>query len=242
MSPSEYAITSSTASCASAPNLGSSSNSRRRNNTALFIDWGAHQTIPEDSHLWDYIAAKAEISPKELFALLPEKVTVGQRSKGGARNIKIAEYLLQSTRSTPRELTLLMKRLQDEVPTEGYVTSDRVRSAVDNFASRDLLTIVQAEATGTLATSLQENLEGILSNLPVAVGITREDILGALRAVGLATELAGALTEFLFMAGLIGNFNPYNQYVQFYHRRDTYKFKRQGPWILHRGLTRLSHF
>ena len=38
------------------------------------------------------------------------------------------------------------------------------------------------------------------------------------------------------MAGLIGNYDRNTGYIQFYHRRDTYKFKRTGPWQLHRGL------
>ncbi len=105
--------------------------------SALFIDWGAHQTKPEDSHLWDYLAAKAEITPGELFSMLPDSVTVGERSKtGNPRSIKIAEYLLQFTRSTPREITLLMRRIQEEVPPGGYTTSARVRLAADSFASK----------------------------------------------------------------------------------------------------------
>ena len=38
------------------------------------------------------------------------------------------------------------------------------------------------------------------------------------------------------MAGLLGNYDPRTGYIQFYHRRDTYKFRRTGPWQLHRAL------
>ncbi len=202
---------------------------------ALFIDWGAHQTNPENSHLWDYISAKAGIKPSELFDLLPEKITVGER-RGQPRLIGIAEYLLQFTRSTPRELTMLMKRLQEEIPTGGYVTSERVRAAADSFASRDLLTIVKAEATGIVASAIREHLDEMLSNLPSATMINRDDIARVVHSAGLETDIIGPFSEFLFMAGLLGNFDPNTGHVQFYHRRDTYKFKRQGPWTLHRGL------
>ena len=37
------------------------------------------------------------------------------------------------------------------------------------------------------------------------------------------------LGEYLFLQGAIGNFDERSGYVQFYHRRDTYKFKRRGP-------------
>jgi hypothetical protein len=203
--------------------------------SALFIDWGAHQTTPADSHLWDYIAAKAEIGPRDLFALLPEFVTVGER-KGNARLIKIAEYLLQFTRSTPRELTMLMKRVQEEIPAGGYATSDRVRVAADNFASRDLLTIVKAEATGTVSSVVQDHLDEVLSNLPSATELTPEDLRTAISAAGLESDTVRLFSEFLFMAGLLGNYDPQSGYVQFYHRRDTYKFKRRGPWTINRGL------
>ncbi len=203
--------------------------------SALFVDWGAHQTIPEDSHLWDYIAKKSGISTQELFEMLPPYVTVGERT-GRSRRIKTPEYLLQFTRSTPREISLLMKRIQEEVPPGGYATPQRVRAAADNFASRDLLTTVKAESSGIIASELQHNIDEALSSLPAATGITREDLEYALEYAGLKQEYAGQFAEFLFMAGLIGNYDPVSGHVQFYHRRDTYKFNRRGPWVLNRSL------
>jgi hypothetical protein len=204
--------------------------------SVLYIDWGAQQTKRSDSPLWDYIARKAEITTDELFSLLPDKVTVGQRA-GNPRSIRIADYLLDFTRSTPREMALLMQQIQLATPTNGYVTEDRVREAADAFASRDLLTIVNAEATGIVKSEFREGkLAEVISGLPAAVGITLQDFSRVIRMVGLNDELAGSLTEFLFMAGLIGNYDNDTGYVQFYHRRDTYKFRRQGPWILHVGL------
>ena len=204
--------------------------------SALFVDWGAHQTIPSDSHLWDYVCAKAQIETAELFSLLPEKVTVGQRGPGKSRNIKIAEYLLQFTRSTPREMTLLMKRLQEEVPENGYITPERVRSAVDNFASRDLLTIINSEATGVIEKEIHGRFGDIISSLRAATNITIDDIKSAVKAAGLDVSDVIDVVEFMFLAGLLGNYDPATGYVQFYHRRDTYKVKRSGPWTLHRGL------
>jgi hypothetical protein len=203
--------------------------------SSLFIDWGAQQTIPIDSALWDYLATKAEISVEQLFAYFPGTVTVGQRV-GRPRTVAIADYLLQVTRSTPRELTLLMKRIQDQLPSRGYITSERVRAAVDEFASRDLLTIVIAESTGILHDKLGDNLDDILSAIPAASNVTKSDLTAAVTAAGLDADLTDDLAEFMFMAGLLGNFDPETGYVQFYHRRDTYKFKRNGPWVLHNAL------
>lgn len=204
--------------------------------SAVFIDWGAQQTIPADSPLWDYLASKSGIEPDELLGLFPEYVTVGLRGSDKPRRIPIAEFLLQSTRSTPREMTMLMKRLQEEVPPGGYLTSERVRAGVDNFSSRDLLTTVSAEATGLLHEALSDNLEEVLSGLPFAQNLTAEMVQQAIVAAGLSADLTSQLCEFLFLAGLLGNYDPATGYVQFYHRRDTYRFKRTGPWTLHRGL------
>lgn len=44
---------------------------------AIFIDWGAPQTVPADSRLWDYLAAKAEISPADFVQL-----AAGRRNGG----------------------------------------------------------------------------------------------------------------------------------------------------------------
>jgi hypothetical protein len=202
---------------------------------SLFVDWAAQQTVITDSPLWDYLAAKAGISIEQLFAYLPEFVTVGQRG-GRSRNIPTAQYLLELTRSTPRELTLFVKRIQEQLPPNGYVTSERLRMAADEFASRDLLSVVIAESTGVLHDKLAASLDDILSALPAAWNLTRNDLVTAVALVGLGVELVDELAEFLFMAGLLGNFDPNTQYVQFYHRRDTYKFKRQGPWVLHTAI------
>jgi energy-coupling factor transporter ATP-binding protein EcfA2 len=203
--------------------------------SSIFVDWGAEQTIPADSPLWDYLATKAGIDAGLLLSFFPEEVIVGQRS-GRPRSIKSPEYLIQATRSTPREMSSLMRRIQGEVPPKGYPTSDRIRSAVDIFATRDLLSTVIAEATGLLHDQLQDNLADIVSSLPTASNLTLDSLAEAIRLADVDPSLTGELAQFMFLAGLLGNYDPRTGYVQFYHRRDTYKFKRNGPWQLHRGL------
>ncbi|MFI6833185.1 P-loop ATPase, Sll1717 family [Kribbella sp. NPDC050241] len=203
--------------------------------SSIFVDWSAEQTKPADSPLWDYLASKAGITAASLFAYFPENITVGQRS-GRPRSIPSPEYLIQATRSTPREISSLMRRIQGELPPNGYLTSDRIRNAVDIFATRDLLSIVTAEATGLLHDQLQDNLADILSSLPSASKLTEDSLAEAIKSAGLDGSLTAELAQFMFLAGLLGNYDPRTGYVQFYHRRDTYKFKRQGPWQLNRGL------
>lgn len=204
--------------------------------SAKSIDWSAHLTKPVDSPLWDYLAAKAKISVQGLLDLFPSDVAVGQRQSDKSRQIPILEYLISSTRSTPREMSSLMRRLQEVMPPGGFITSERVREAVDLFASRDLLTMLVAEATGLIEAQVGRRLGELLSHLPAATYVERSDIEAALQTSELSTELAGELCEFLFLAGVLGNYDPRTGYVQFYHRRDTYGFKAKGPWHLHKGL------
>lgn len=203
--------------------------------SALFVDWGAQLTIPRDSSLWDYLASKAGISVEQLFAYFPDAVTVGERGRR-PKKISTAEYLLHFTRSTPREMTLLMKRIQEQLPAHGYVTPERIRAAADEFASRDLLSIVNAESTGILHDQLGDRLEEIISEIASAGRVDKKGLAEAVKSAGLDERLTSELAEFLFMAGLLGNADPNTGYFQFYHRRDTYKFKREGPWALHNAL------
>jgi hypothetical protein len=122
------------------------------------------------------------------------------------------------------------------VPLHGYPTSERIRMAADNFASRDLLTTVTAEATGILRDELGDRLPEILSSLPAANHLLPQDFVEAVERAGVGVELTAELCEFLFLAGLLGNYDPRTNYIQFYHRRDTYKFRHEGPWRLHMGL------
>lgn len=202
---------------------------------ALFIDWGTYQTQATDSPLWDYLALKAGITPEKLFTFFPESVLVGQR-RGPGNLITTPSYLIHATRSTPREMTMLMRKIQAQVPTTGSPTSERIRNGVDEFASRDLLTIVLAEATGILGAVVRKSFEEIISGLPSAKDVRLQDFRDAALRVGVEVGVVADLCEFMFMAGLLGNYNPDNGYVQFYHRRDTYAFKRQGPWQLHVAL------
>lgn len=203
---------------------------------AKFVDWSAHLTKPVESPLWDYLAAKAKVPVEELLRLFPDEVTVGKGASDKARKIPATELMIFATRSTPREMSSLMRRLQEVVPAGGYVTSERVREAVDLFASRDLLTTLMAEASGLIEAQVGRRLGELLSQLPTATYVEKRDFEAALRATDLSPSLAGELCEFLFLAGVLGNFDPKTGYVQFYHRRDTYGFKSAGPWHLHKGL------
>ncbi|RYV51851.1 P-loop ATPase, Sll1717 family [Pengzhenrongella frigida] len=195
----------------------------------IYMDWAAEAEDPRDVELWNYIASKAETEPDRLLSALPARIQVGQ-----SRKMATDRYLLQITRYTPRDMTLLFKSLQERA-RDRTLTNSQVRRAADSFASRHLLTEIISEATGLLPELLIDRFEQIITHLPSRV-FTHNQFVAALEAAGADATQTAVFGEYLFLQGAIGNYAPGVNYVQFYHRRDAHKFQPQGPWVLHTGL------
>lgn len=196
----------------------------------IYMDWAAEADDPRDVQLWDYIFHKAEVDRQKLFRYFPDIVSAGDRGKTA-----IDRYLLQVTRYTPRDMTLLMNCLQERDAGQRLTSSD-VRRAADTFSSRHLLTEIIAEAAGLLPDNILDKFEQIISGLP-ARKFTRDDLTKSLIEAGIEDKSSVTdFGEYLFLQGAIGNFRENSGYVQFYHRRDAYKFEKDGPWLLHTGL------
>lgn len=198
---------------------------------AIHIEWHAEAADPGDVLLWDYLSRKAQIDKKELLAYLPKSVRVGKQ--GGVETLR---YLLDFTRYTPRDISLLFTYLRDDSPPGVTITGGQVRSSADRFASQHLLSELIAEAVGLLPPEVVQRLAALLSSLPNRI-ITLQDLTTAITNAGLASAIDPlVLGEYLFLQGAIGNYRPDEGYYQFYHRRDAYAFSRRGPWVMHTGL------
>lgn len=198
----------------------------------IYMDWGAEADNPVDILLWDYLAQKAEISKSGLLSLLPQYVTV---AKGG-RRFRTPGYLLQFTRYTPRDMTLLFEQIKKLAIRGISLDSAQVRDGADKFASENLLLEIISESTGLLDERLIDALEQVLGSLRQHI-FTFEELDEALKEANVHDVIGtGAFAEYLFLQGAIGNWNPDVGYVQFYHRRQANKFNRKGPWILQTGL------
>ena len=112
--------------------------------SAETIEWAAEAADPRRVELWNYLAAKAEITVEELFGYLPRAVKVGQQ---GA--VPTDRFILDFTRYTPRDMSVLFRQLQ-KVHDNGAIQGASVRTAGDQFASTHLLQEILAEATGLL--------------------------------------------------------------------------------------------
>lgn len=200
--------------------------------SGIYMDWGSEQQDDRSVLLWDYLAAKGKIDKDRLLQFLPRYVKVGSR-----RRIPTTKYILDFTRYTPRDISLLFKSIQQHANPYRELTGQQVRSAADSFARQHLLNEIKSEAAGLLPSTVIQKIENILSELP-SHKFTREQLASALSEAELANEVSvQQFGEYLFLQGAIGNYSPSSQYVQFYHRRDTAGYNRRGPWILHTGLT-----
>lgn len=200
------------------------------------LEWGAERADPRSVLLWDYIASKAQISTTELFKMLPAEVPVGERAGGGRQPIPVDTYLLQFTRYTPRDMTLLFNSLQQASIGRPRFGADIARGGADSFARRNFVAEVASEAHGLLPATVVEQFDSIISALPLRV-VTAANLRQALIEAGVETDIGVQdFGEYLFLQGALGNYLEEPEYVQFYHRRDTYKFQRSGPWVLHTAL------
>jgi hypothetical protein len=201
--------------------------------SGIHISWGAEMQNPREVALWEYVAQKAQVDPDELIATLPEFLKVG---RGRGKNITSTQYVLQFTRYTPRDMSLLFTAVQGRVRHSGQVTAEQLRAGADSFATSYLLPEITSEAAGLLPSEVIGRLPRMLNSLPATV-FDRDDLTKAMTEVQISDLVTpDDLGEYLFLQGAIGNFRPQVRYVQFYHRRDTYDFNPRGPWILHTGL------
>jgi len=198
------------------------------------MEWGTEAQNPLDVQLWEYIARKADVDIDRILSLLPEYIEVGTGNK-----IYTPKFLLEFSRYTPRDMSLLFTQIQRQAVTYKPVTQTQVRAGADRFASNDLLNEIQSEAVGLLPDRVLDRFEQILSALPSNI-FKKSDLQQAMRGAGITTGKdisVDRFGEYLFLQGAIGNYRRESGYIQFYHRRNTAGFNREGPWMLQTGLT-----
>lgn len=198
----------------------------------VHIEWQAEAADPRDVLLWEYLARKAEVPVDRLLSVLPTAVKVGKQGGG----VATLQYLLDFTRYTPRDMSLLFGELAHYATPEKPILGSDVRQACDRFATHHLLQEIVAESTGLLPRSVGPRLQSLLSAIPKRT-FNKDGFETAMAAAGIDGEITSVeLAEYLFLQGAIGNYRQEAGYYQFYHRRDAYRFQARGPWILHTGL------
>lgn len=199
--------------------------------SSIRIEWGSEAADAREVALWDYLAKKAEISKQELIGLVPRSIPVG--TDGRVAGLK---FLVESTRYTPRDMSVLFGMIQSQATAGELPTAQSVRRARDEFARNHFLNELESEAHGLLRDEVITGLPRFFSALKKR-RISRSDFTKALSAASMPEALSvSELGEYLFIQGALGNYDPYSGYTQFYHRRDANQFNSHGPWELHSSL------
>ncbi|WP_277063686.1 P-loop ATPase, Sll1717 family [Schaalia cardiffensis] len=202
------------------------------NASSVRIEWRNEGREHSTSPLWDYLAKQAEIKVEELLSYFEKTVKVG-----GGQTVNTFEYLLTATRQTPREVNLLMKRIQNEALSHTKINSKIIKPAVKEFAQNDLLAIIKGETSGMLSTEMPSDAIGtIFGSLKSAEKTTYDDFKEAAKTAGVSRDLLKELIQFFYYAGLIGNYRESTGYIQFYHRNEHIQILKEGPWRVNRGI------
>lgn len=197
----------------------------------LDIDWRADQAKADECLLWDYIAKKSEIRTQDFF----NHFLIDDRSD--TQRLDPLKYILECTRFTPREISILLTKIQ-EITQRTSPSMKEIKGGAKQFAKHPFLATVKAEIEVGLPDIESNTLLSALSQLNSAKRITKQELheVLAYRIDKLDTRVENNIIDFLFEAGLIGNLNDRTGYVQFFHRMQTYDINPHGPWKMQRGL------
>ncbi|WIB59666.1 hypothetical protein DEJ13_14640 [Curtobacterium sp. MCLR17_007] len=199
--------------------------------SSIRIEWGSEAADVKDVALWDYLAKKAEISKQDLIGTVPRSVPVGS---GG--HVPGLRFLVESTRYTPRDFSMLFQSIQSQTLKGQLPTASSVRKARDEFARNHFLNELESEAHGLLKDEVITAIPRFFSALKKR-RVNRNQFADAFKAASMPEALPLAeLGEYLYIQGALGNYDPNSGYTQFYHRRDANQFNPHGPWELHTSL------
>ncbi|NAZ80805.1 hypothetical protein GTR02_03090 [Kineococcus sp. R8] len=212
-----------------------------RQGWGLEFDWSYGLDTPEDSHLWDLVEKKASARGRPIANLIdtyfPQDMEVGGRTH--LRRIPMPRYLMELTRGTPRDMIMLLKKIQQQAPNVTELSVRHVRAGVNAYCKDYFAGEVANELVGLVPDAIASGAVGALSRLP-SRRFTRGEFLDVFRDLLTANEVsADELLQQLYLAGAVANVIPGQRedYVRFYHRRSHADVSLQGPFLLHTALT-----
>lgn len=162
---------------------------------------------------------------------------VGERTS--ERQIRMAKYLMDLTRGTPRDFIMLMKKIQEESGNAITLDVRRIRAGVNLYCRQYFPNEISNELVGMLPDEISSIIIGSLSRLP-SRRFTRSDFAGIFQDLLSSHDVTvDALLQQLFLSGAIANRTEgmKEEYVRFYHRRDYGELNVRGPFLLHTALT-----
>lgn len=205
------------------------------------LDWTYGIDSAENSFLWDLLEHKISAGGAHVQDLLrtyfPEFMEVGERTK--VLRIPMARYLMDLTRGTPRDIIMLMKKIQDQAGTGTILDVRKIRAGVNMYCRQYFPGEIANELVGMIPDELASTIIGSLSRLS-SRRFSRSDFAGIFSGLLSPHDLTvDALLQQLFLAGAIANRTEgiREEYIRFYHRRDYGELNTRGPFLLHTALT-----
>ena len=211
-----------------------------RQSWGIELKWSYGRETPEDSYLWDLIEKKASATGRPVTHLIasyfPQKMLVGDRTR--PRQIEMHRYLMDLTRGTPRDMIMLLKKIQDQSREVTELTVNHIRAGVNAYCEQYFAGEIGDELVGLLPSEVATTVIGALSRLPRRQ-FSRADAESVFTDhIASSDTTLDALLQQLFLAGAIANIEPgrNEDYVKFYHRRNYAELSLSGPFILHTAL------
>ncbi|WP_345516054.1 P-loop ATPase, Sll1717 family [Phytohabitans houttuyneae] len=206
------------------------------------LKWDYGLETPKDSILWEMlekkVAARGASTGDLLETYFPSYMEVGKRTR--PRRIPMPRYLLELTRSTPRDMVMLMRYIQDELNPQQGLDIDRIRAGANSYCKYYFTGEVINELIGMVDASIAQGVISAMTRLP-ARRFSREDFLDLFsNQDGPSALEADTILRQLYLVGAIANYKPSGggeEYVKFYHRRSHAELDLRGPFLLHNALT-----
>lgn len=212
-----------------------------RQSWGIEIDWAYGLETAKDSHLWDLIESKASKGKKTITHVVdlyfPKRMRVGDRTD--SRSFPMHEYLMQLTRGTPRDMIMLLRKIQEQSRGLTELTLSSIRAGVNAYCRQYFVGEMANELVGLIPAGLSEGIISSLSRVQHRY-FTREkfeEVFGNSQKKDDDYVTADDLLRQLFLAGAIANVVPgREEYVHFYHRRSHAEVNLAGPFLVHTAL------
>ncbi|MCM3846357.1 hypothetical protein ND486_09160 [Pseudonocardia sp. DR1-2] len=211
-----------------------------RQSWAIELDWSYGLDTPEDSYLWDLIEKKASASGAVIDNLVesyfPARMEVAQRT--GGRSFGMSRYLMELTRGTPRDMIVLLKKIQEQSREVSELSIKNIRAGVNSYCKQYFGNEMANELIGLLPANLSNTVIGSMSRLEYR-RFTRSEFEALFDQIAKTEDFdVDQVLQQLFLAGAIANIFPGRDenYVKFYHRRNHADLSLGGPFIVHTAL------
>lgn len=206
-----------------------SNNNKIKQDSSIVLDWYQEKDI-KSTNLVNLINLRAKVSlGKEVDVfedMFPKTMTRYKK--------ETLKYLFNYTRHTPRDLIVLLNKIQDATKGE-YPNEDEIWTGIDNYSSEYFLNEITDELHGFLTPEEIEKAMQLLSMMRTT-NFMESDMLDKVKCMDgyMILDVHKILNQ-LFECNSIGNIDK-NEYMSFKHRNSHLCLMTDEHIIIHKGL------